>query len=681
MSRLRAEDRQFAQAAPDDSILEALEDPGLRLCDILRIVMEGYSDRPALGQRATALATDPVSGRTAAQPLPRFDTVTYADVWKRVRAVASGLADLNVQSGDRIATLGFTSVDYTVIDLALMHLGAVAVPLPGGVPLSILEPIVTEIRPTVLAASIRNLTEAVDVVLSQTESVRLVAFDYRAEVDDHRDALDAANRRLTSGASLPVITLLELEDQANNLAPAPEPATEEDDRTALLLYTSGSTGTPKGAVYPKRLLANWWRPRSANPSRRGAQVSLPSITLNFMPMSHGYGRATIYGTLANGGTAYFVGDSNLSTMLEDLALVRPTMLNFVPRIWDMLHDEFTREVDRRTSGDADRARVEAAVKEEQRDRLLGGRFYAALTGSAPTSAEMKAWAESYLDMPIVEGYGSTEQGVVLADGHIRRPPVIDYKLIDVPDLGYFGTDRPHPRGELLIKSEDVFGGYFMRPGLTAEVFDEDGFYRTGDIMAQLGPDHLRYVDRRNNVLKLSQGEFVAVSTLETVFTRSPLVHQVYLYGNSARPYLLAVVVPNEEALSQYSIDVLKAMIGDSLHAVGRAAQLQSYEIPRDFIIEGQPFTSENGLLTGIGKLARPNLKARYGARLEQIYTDLDERQSSELHALKQNAADTPVLETITRAANALVGATTDEAKADAGLDPVWWTQGQAACAV
>ena len=104
---------------------------------------------------------------------------------------------------------------------------------------------------------------------------------------------------------------------------------------------------------------------------------------------------------------------------------------------------------------------------------------------------------------------------------MRRPPVIDYKLVDVPDLGYFRTDRPHPRGELLIKTANMFPGYYKRPEVTAEVFDEDGFYRTGDIVAELGPDQLQYVDRRNFVLKLSQGEFVTASKLEAVFETSP----------------------------------------------------------------------------------------------------------------------------------------------------------------
>ena len=198
-----------------------------------------------------------------------------------------------------------------------------------------------------------------------------------------------------------------------------------------------------------------------------------------------------------------------------------------------------------------------------------GGFVSALTGSAPISPEMRTFVESFLDMHLTDGYGSTEAGAVFVDGQVRRPPVIDYKLVDVPELGYFGTDRPHPRGELLVKSETMFPGYYKRPEVTAEVFDADGYYRTGDVVAELGPDQLRYLDRRNNVLKLSQGEFVTVSKLEAAFGDSPLVRQIFVYGNSARSYLLAVVVPTEDALSRSASS--RAEAADQRVAAGRRA--------------------------------------------------------------------------------------------------------------
>jgi fatty acid CoA ligase FadD9 len=306
-----------------------------------------------------------------------------------------------------------------------------------------------------------------------------------------------------------------------------------------------------------------------------------------------------------------------------------------------------------------------AVLNEARHRLLGGRFVHALTGSAPISPEMTAFVEELLDIHLLDGYGSTEAGATMVDGHIQRPPVLDYKLVDVPDLGYFLTDRPHPRGELLVKSDGLFPGYYKRPELTSEMFDADGYYRSGDIFAETGPDQLVYLDRRNNVLKLSQGEFVTVSKLEAVFGDSPLVRQIYVYGNSARSYLLAVVVPSDEALAQRDATQLKSLIGESLQDVAKSAGLQSYEIPRDFLVETTPFTLENGLLTGIRKLARPRLKERYSESLEQLYSELAAGQADELRALRHGGADRPVLPTVIRAAGALLGTATADVQADA----------------
>ncbi len=656
IANLLATDPQFAAASPDDAISAAVERPELRLPHLVETVFDGYAKRPALGARAVELRTDPDTGRTSVELLPRFDTISYAELSDRVNAITSALTGDPVRPGDRVALLGFTSVDYTCVDIALIGLGAVSVPLQTSAPVGQLRPIISETEPTVIASSVDYLGDAVELVLTGFAPARLIVFDYLPAVDDHRDALGAAKARLAqAGSPVVVETLADVIERGARL-PAVTPFIADDpDPLTLLVYTSGSTGTPKGAMYPERLVANSWR-RSVR-GTWGDEGVHPSITLSFMPMSHMMGRGMLYGTLGAGGTVYFAAKSDLSTFLDDLALVRPTQLNFVPRVWDMIFAHVQSELDRGTSG-------EAAILADARRHLLGGRYVMAMTGSAPMSPEMKSFVETLLDMHLIDAYGSTEAGALFVDGHIQRPPVIDYKLADVPDLGYFGTDRPHPRGELLVKSATIIPGYYKRPEVTADVFDDDGYYRTGDIVAETGPDQLVYLDRRNNVLKLSQGEFVAVSKLEAAFGDSPLIRQIYVYGNSARSYLLAVVVPTTEALSRYDAPELKTVIGESLQDVAKAAGLQSYEIPRDFLIEQTPFSLENGLLTGIRKLARPKLKEHYGDRLEQLYSKLAEGQADELRALRQSGGEVPVLDTVIRAAGALLGATAADVAAD-----------------
>ncbi|UGT89566.1 carboxylic acid reductase [Mycobacterium ostraviense] len=664
------DDAQFAAAKPDPAIAAALERPGLSLPEIIQTALQGYADRPALGQRAVECLTDAQTGRTSLRLLLRFETITYRQLGNRVDALARALTHDSVHPGDRVCVLGFNSLDYTTIDMALAMIGAVSVPLQTSAAVTQLQPIVAETEPTVMAASVNQLSDAVGVLLSGHLPAKLVVFDYHPEVDDQREALDSAREQLADTAVV-VQTLQDVLDRGATLPAGsvvqPLAAPGVDDSLALLIYTSGSTGAPKGAMYRQSNVGKMWRRSSKN----WFGPTAASITLNFMPMSHIMGRGILYGTLGNGGTAYFAARSDLSTLLEDLRLVRPTELNFVPRIWETLYGEYQRAVDQRAVdlGDpAAREAVEAQIMAEQRYDLLGGRYIFAMTGSAPISPELRTWVEALLEIPLLDGYGSTEAGMVLFDGEVQRPPVIDYKLVDVPDLGYFSTDQPYPRGELLLKTENMFPGYYKRPEVTAGVFDADGYYRTGDVVAEVAPDRLVYVDRRNNVLKLAQGEFVTVAKLEAAFGTSPLVRQIYVYGNSAHPYLLAVVVPTEEALAGLAgtdIAALKPLIADSLQTVAKEAGLQSYEVPRDFIIETTPFTLENGLLTGIRKLAWPKLKQHYGERLEQLYTELAASQATELSELRRSGADAPVLETVSRAAGALLGAASTDLSPDA----------------
>lgn len=659
MTELVARDPEVRAAIPDDAVGAAVARTDVSLAQSIEWLAQGYADRPALAMRAIEFVTDD-AGSTRGRLLPRYDTITYAEMWRRVTAIAAAWyhdARFPVRAGDFVATLGFTSTDYTVLDLACTALGAVSVPLQTGAPSKQLAPIVAETGPRVLAASVEQLDTAVDLV-SDAESVRLlIVFDHHVQDDEHRAAVESARARLT-GREVVVRTLAEVVARGAELPAAPLHTGAGEEELGLLVYTSGSTGTPKGAMYPERLLARMWRNGVAQP--------FPSITFSYMPMSHVAGRGSLVSCLVRGGTVYFAARSDMSTLFEDLALARPTMLFFVPRVCDMLYQRFRGEVDRRVAAGGTPETAEREVKAELREQVLGGRFIMAITGSAPLSKHLHEFMASVLGFALVDGYGSTESsGGILVDNVLVRPPVIDYRLADVPELGYFSTDKPYPRGELLLKSETLIPGYYKRPELNAEIFDAEGFYHTGDIMAETAPDHLVYVDRRNNVLKLSQGEFVTVAKLEAVYGASPLVQQIYVYGSSERAYLLAVVVPTPESLAAHSDTAeLTAAITESLQRVARDAGLNSYEIPRAFLLETEPFTLDNGLLSGIAKQLRPKLKARYGERLEQLYADLAREQDDELAALHREAADLPVLETVGRAARALLGCASADVRPD-----------------
>ncbi|WP_067702580.1 carboxylic acid reductase [Nocardia jejuensis] len=653
-------DEQIRAAIPVPAVGEAARAPGLSLAQIVGTIMQGYADRPAIGSRAAELVTDD-SGRRARRLLPTYETVSYRQLWSGAGAVAAAWERdprHPVRPGDFVCMLGFASRDTTLLDLACVRLGAVSVPLQSSASAAQWSSIIAETDPRVLAVSAELLDAAVDSVLASSTLESVVVFDYESGDDYQSAAVEAARERLVAAGSTVVVESLDtVLERGAQLPEPPLHVSGDGDTLALLIYTSGSTGTPKGAMYPERLLSRMW----LGPT----EIPMPVVNFSYMPMSHVAGRMVVTGTLARGGATYFTASSDMSTLFDDISLVRPTEIFFVPRVCDMVFQRYQSELERRVTGGQDRAEADAAVKAELRQRFLGGRLVWTMVGSAPVSAEMKTFMESVLDADLHDGYGSTEAGGgLLMDNQIRRPPVIDYKLADVPELGYYTTDKPYPRGELLVKSTQMVPGYYKRPEVTADIFDPDGFYKTGDIVAEIEPDHLVYVDRRNNVLKLSQGEFVAVAKLEAVYATSPLVRQIFVHGSSERAFLLAVIVPTPEVLALGDVRATAAL-NESLQRLAKDNALESYEIPRALLLESEPFTMENGLLSGIGKHLRPKLKEHYGSRLDQLYTDLSQRQENELLELRRHAADRPVLETVARAAAAILGCAASDVRTDA----------------
>ncbi|MGF6885677.1 fatty acid CoA ligase FadD9 [Nocardia sp. GAS34] len=653
VDHLYATDPQFRAAAPLPEVTDAAHRPGLRLWEVVEEYLDGYARRPALGQRAREVTRDEATGRRTTTLLSGFDTITYGQLHDRVIALANSWQSSGFRAGDFVAVLGFTSVGYAVIDLACIRLGAVFVPLQTSSTAAQLAPIVAETQPRIFATSIESLDVAVDVVLGAPTVQRLVVFDYLGDDDEQRERFEAATVRLVAaGRTLDVVPLLQELAVGRGLPMAPPfvPAAGEDP-LATLIYTSGSTGTPKGAMYTTDLVARLWlRPHSPS---LDIGIEVPAIHLQYMPLSHVYGLAWLISTLSAGGIGYFAAESDMSTLFEDIGLVRPTALNLVPRVCDMIFRRYRQELDQPPADGQSPDELDDAVKSELRQDFLGGRVVSAMCGSAPLSKQMHAFMESLLDCPVSDGYGSTENGGgIMRSGKILRPPVTDYKLVDVPELGYFTTDEPHPRGELYMKSTSLIPGYYKHPELTAEIFDEDGFYKTGDIMAEIAPDQLVYLDRSNNVIKLSQGEFVAVSKLEADFAASPYIRQIFVYGSSEQAFLLAVVVPNHDRIGDGDA---RALIAESLHQIAAENDLPGYEIPRDFLVASEPFTRANGLLSGIGKLLRPALKVRYGERLDAMYADIAAGQENQIDQLRAVARELPTIDTVRRAAVVTLG--------------------------
>jgi fatty acid CoA ligase FadD9 len=655
---LADDDPQLQELIPDPEVEAAIRQPRLSYDRLIATVLDGYAKRPALGERAYEVRLEQDSGRHRREYVPRFDTVTYYELHNRIKGLANTWRHHDqhrVNPGEFVAILGFTGTDFATVDLACAYVKAVSVPLQTTLAGADLDGIFSDTAPVAIAATMDDLVQAAQLAAAH-ESIRsVIAFDYDERIDDDREQYAAAQTELAQVRSRAQLVTLDELIAFGDFEPWEflPPTEEGDQRMALLIHSSGSTGTPKGAIYTEHMIKVLWSP---------GKVPIPVVRVAFAPMNHVFGRTMVFNTLVRGGTVNYTARPDLSTLLEDLRVTQPTELAFFPRVLDMIHRHYLSEVVRRVgAGQGDHDTIKAQVMEEMRGTFLGDRIAVMLVSSAPTTAEIKRFMKECFQAPFVEGYGSTEAGSVTMRDRITRPPIIDYKLRDVPELGYYTTDKPYPRGELCVKTTDSTPGYFKRPEATAKLFDGDGFLVTGDIVEERGPDHVVYIDRRNDVLKLSQGEFVAVGALGTVYENgSEVIQQIYAYGNSAFSYLVAVVVPNMELVeARFGKNPdeaeLKELIRSELKRVAQEENLKSFEVPRDFIVETEPFSHENGLLSSIQKKMRPNLERRYGERLEELYAELELKQNDELMALHDPNSTLSVIDKIGKALEAALG--------------------------
>jgi fatty acid CoA ligase FadD9 len=615
-------DVDLQRSAPSPAARERLQAGGLSSFRRLALACELYADRPCLGER-TVVVED---GK--ARALPAFHHITYAELWGRVEAVAAGLKRLGLgDPGAMVGISGFPTIDCVVADLACLYLAAVCVPLSTTAPPDELGRLVSGAGLTCVVCSVEQL-EVVAAALGSAPRVRALVVTDVHEPDRARvEALAVARERIErQHHAVTVHPMAEVERLGRQGGRVPPLDPVADDALRTIVYTSGSTGTPKGAMFPERIWTLHWE-RSFDVGF----AEVPNVTVNYMPLNHMAGLGVILWALMSGGVTSFASASDMSTLLDDVRIVRPTTLLVVPRLANLIYQRFRTEVMRRAERSRD---AETEVMEEMRRSFLGDRLVYLSTGSAPTAPEVSSFLARCFDVPIVDAYGSTEVGVMALDGRIAGENVTAYELVDVPELGYTRSDRPYPRGELRVKTRRTVPGYYRSPEATRELFDDAGFVCTGDIVEQRGPDEIAWIDRKKNVLKLAQGEFVGVSRLEELYVGgSPFIGQMYLHGNSVWSYLLAVVVPEgttDKALLRREIDRVAAREG-----------LRGYEIPRDFLVETAPFTRENGLLTDSRKPSRPKLRARYGERLERLQADIERRQLQELQALESERGASP----------------------------------------
>ncbi|KAL7751852.1 medium-chain fatty acid-CoA ligase faa2 [Sorochytrium milnesiophthora] len=481
-----------------------------------------------------------------------------------------------------------------------------------------------------------------------------------------------------------LVTQREVEKIGSERPREPIPPSPQDICT--ICYTSGTTGDPKGAILVHAYAlfsAAYYRPclwsdyaecfsnfaSEAVFKYFGTEVTSDDVHISYLPLAHIMERTVLISMFGCGGQiAFYRGDVN--QLVEDIQVVKPTIFVSVPRLFNRIHAKllegtvlapgvrgmlFRRAVNdkmqRLTSGQGVHHLFWDNLLFNKVRQVLGGRVRMMVTGSAPLSKDTLQFLRLAFACDVLEGYGSTEStaGATIqlpgdtSAGNIGPPmPQCEVKLVDVPDMSYLATDQPYPRGEICIRGHNVFKGYLKDEAKTREALDEEGWLHTGDIGLIDECGRVTIIDRKKNIFKLAQGEYVAPEKIENIYLVCPLLAQVFVHGDSLQSKLVGVAVPNPDTYVPWAQSrgykgslaelcankALKALLLQEMNKVAKEKKLLGFEMVADIFVEVEPFSIETGILTPTFKLKRPQAATYYRKHIDAMYDHITALGSS-----------------------------------------------------
>ncbi|RHY18386.1 hypothetical protein DYB36_011119, partial [Aphanomyces astaci] len=477
-----------------------------------------------------------------------------------------------------------------------------------------------------------------------------------------------------TAAGLTVWTNVQLEGIGARFPIAPTYAKITDP--CFLMYTSGTTGDPKGVLLSSQNIMSSTQGVLERIAHGAVLETMNenAVHLSYLPLAHIFEHVVVAVMITYSARIGFYQGNTLK-LAEDLCALRPTLFPTVPRLLNKIYDKVV--ISAKSAGGVKAWLFNWALQTKLRnlkqgylghplfDKLIFSKVQQKLgldrckvlpVGSAPVSPDVMNFFRVALDFPLVEGYGQSEcAGVAhIADprdfdsGNVGAPMIsTEVKLVAVSDMGYEPTDTTHGegeaqfpvrgRGEICFRGPTVFSGYFKDPVRTKEAVDADGWLHSGDIGVWLLDGRLKIVDRKKNIFKLSQGEYVAPEKIENVVAGSDLVAQAFVYGDSLHAVLVGIVVPEVDtvvklakSLGISSSDIVELCQHDEVVAavhkdivrVCKAAGLHSFETVKTIALHPQPFSVDNDLLTPTFKLKRHDAKKAFLPTINALYSQV-----------------------------------------------------------
>ena len=506
---------------------------------------------------------------------------TYTQMQDMAVSVGSGLRRY-IDPGEVVAVFSSTSVEYMATDFACVSQGFLFVPVHTTLSAETLRGVFGNAKPSVLFCSPSHkakLASLVPEVLAAMKLIVLLPEKNVALVPEEKETSFA--QLMAEGKTLQYSPV--------NVAPTD---------VCSICYTSGSSGAAKGTIFTHTMMhRDTWRALHSTPH--------PFVTLLYQPLTHMMGRNQVWDTLMCNGQIGMLYQQDMKHLYRCAQRMHITRIGGVPSVWNSLMAEYNTEVQGLTKEQI----VEVNAKYNV---VLGTRLQKVGVGSAKVPPHMLDFLRKiFYRQHIEESYGSTEVGHIAGDGVLD----VDFKLEDVPELGYFKRDIPNPRGELLVKTADQTPGYYNSPELNEQFFDADGYFRTGDVVEVRDGRYVTVIDRRSNIVKLGEGEFVSPETLAGVFCKgSTLVDQVYVHINTVPSGVACVVYPSAHAVATQQ-DTPRAVL-QSFLAVAEESTLPSHEHPAFIVISPTRFTPDNGMMTPSHKICRREVSAHFKCELE-----------------------------------------------------------------
>lgn len=585
-------------------------------------------------------------------PEEPYSWITYQEVLDRAQHLGSGLIKEGAKTNPEqfIGIFSQNRVEWKIAEQACNSFSMAIVPLYDTLGPESIEHILTLCEIKILVVDNDKKSEKIIAGISEGR----YTLDLLITMEKPNEKVSAA----AAGAGLKLMTFEDVEASGKENIQEFVPPKADDLHT--ICFTSGTTGLPKGAMLTHgNIIANLAGVYGAGQDSY-LRMDKDDVHISYLPLAHVFERlvsAIIY--QVGGSVGFFQGD--IKKLIGDAQVLRPTVFPMVPRLINKLYDKIhgnvagsflkswllekakASKLAKLKNGIVTKATFWDSIIFKKAQALIGGRARVMVTGAAPCSKEVLNFARVAFGVNFSEGYGQTEATAAISvsvpgdffTGSVGAPALCNIiKLVDVPEKDYYAKDG---KGEICAKGANIFLGYYKNEEKTKEALDEDGWLHTGDIGELLENGSLKIIDRKKNIFKLSQGEYIAPEKIEGIMVQSAAAAQVFIHGLSIKSSVVGIVIPDVDTLKGWCAgkgvqgeyedlcknkDVEK-LIFDDIIEIGRKRGLKTFELPKKIRLSDELFTVEAGLMTPTFKSRRPQIAKRYNAEIEEMYSDLD----------------------------------------------------------